>query len=151
MSDLDILNEQNDIDLSSVDTSYPILPKNLYKFTVADIKIVPGKTREGSKVLEVKCELAEDAVAISGRHINAGFPLTFRIGLTPTEKYTESMRNESLARFMDAVVGESARKANGKLQPIERFMGQTFQANLLVKEDEQFGTRNEFGRLIKKD
>lgn len=145
MDDIDILNDMDNVDLSSVNTDFPLLPKGTYEFTVTEAQVVSSKNREGGKVFEVKAALNQQARSTLGREINAGFPLTFRVGLTPTEKYTQQAIAENLAKFQEAVLGNK-----GRFMPMEQYIGKTFKANIGIDKTEQYGERNEFLRLLKK-
>jgi hypothetical protein len=154
MDNLDILNELNDVNLSDVDTNFPVLPKSPYKVLISNVEVKESKGDKGGNYLEVKMTLNQDGVKSTKQvPVAAGFPLTMRIGLTPTEKYPQDTIKRNLAQFLDGTIGESARKSGQGLTPLEKFTGieATARVSISTKDVEQYGERNEVNGLLKKD
>lgn len=106
-----------DEDLSSVDTSMPLLTKAIYDMSIDDISLVENKAKTGQN-LKIKIKTTTDAVSTRGEPIRSGWPLTTYISLVPTEEYTKDSINRALARFMKAVEGKAT-----SINPISRFKG----------------------------
>jgi len=138
MSDQDILGT----DLSSVESSFPILPGGMYEVTIAEMKTEANKAGTGSN-LKMKYTLVNPATARDGKTVNAGFPLFDLISITKTEKYDPTQR---LAQFKEAATGNKS----GSFAPIEQYIGMTMAIQLSVEESAEFGTSNRVKRYIKK-
>lgn len=122
----DILN----VDLTSVDTSYPLLAAGVYPFTVA--KCEYGKTKDGTgNLVKIQLKLNVAAKDIKGAPVNVGFTINDQISVTPSEKYTTDMITRALKKFREGVVG----KAPGPFAPIDQYVGQTVVANISIEED----------------
>lgn len=138
MSDNDILGT----DLTSVESSFPILPAGAYEVTIREMKTEPNKAGTGSN-LKMKYSLNNPAVSREGKSVNAGYPVFDLISITKTEKYDPMPR---LAQFKEAATGNKI----GGFAPIEQYIGCTMTVQLGVEESEQYGSKNTVKRYVKK-
>lgn len=134
-----------DEDLSSVDTSMPILAADVYDLKIHEAKVAPNNEGTG-QVLKLALKTTKDAQSKSGENINAGFPIFHNIGLSPTEKYTKDMIKKNVASFLEAV------GAGMTLNPVERLIGRNVRAKVTIQpERDQYPESNRIGRFVKID
>jgi hypothetical protein len=104
-----IFDDLGNTDLSSVDTSYPVLVPDTYEFTITGIKKVEFKAStkmpNGGEGLQISATLNGPGKDTKGRDVNPGYQVTHMISLTPTEKMTADAIKANVARFLDAVLG----------------------------------------------
>lgn len=117
--------DHNDIDLSSVDLSRPVIDKQTIRCTVSDVKI---EEKEGRKNFNIVLNTEAPATSRDGKTLQPGFKHTESILMTPTGGLTQEMINEKLARFQKGVIG-----AQGRLMPLDQYIGKqvdvTFEAD----------------------
>jgi len=101
--------EQDPLDTpaSQVDLTYPRLPATNYEMVVADAKTVRNKRQDGDN-LEVQFKTLKDVQSTKGETVPAGFQLTYRIGLTETEKRKNVNIAKDVVRLIKAAkLGDS--------------------------------------------
>ena len=91
-----------DEDLSSVDTSMPVLREDIYLLEVTDAKEVPTNDGKG-QMLTITLKTVEDGIATNGYAINKGFPVFARTSITPTEKYPKDRIRMEVAKICQAI------------------------------------------------
>lgn len=150
MSDqIDSLSDLQNVDLSGVDTSFPVIAPGAYRFKVADVQVVPNKNKDGNNFV-VKLTLDQLVMSVpdaggAAREISPGFPLTHLISMKPTEKYDQSAINRNLAGFQEAVLGRK-----GSLLPLTQYVGLDVTCQVKVEESAEFGKQNRVSRFVKK-
>lgn len=128
MSDLDILQQVQDVDLGKVETSFPILAQGVVQAVIAEIefKEIENKKNEVNPWCLVKYTLAQPWKTqpipdVPVRDVNIGFPITERISLKPwTDPKTGEVKNfgiTRLAQLREAVFGKA--QAGAKFVPAE--------------------------------
>jgi hypothetical protein len=143
----DVVNSLDSMDMSSVNTSFPVLRPGPYNFQVESMEIKESKKTAGQMSLNIKLKLLQEGQDHkTGAVINAGFPLFHTILLTPVGKLTPDMIKRSLAQFMEGVLGHK----NGPFKPFEQYLGQTVTARVKVDSSEQYGDQNRIDAFIKK-
>jgi hypothetical protein len=143
-----LLPTQIDVDLTTVDTSYPVLAAGVYPFKVDTAIVKPNKANTGH-LLELDCELLVDATDSKGKPIKAGYKMTHRCGLSPTDKYSLEDIAKNVATIQDAILGH--RVALDAFDT-DMLIGQRFIAKTKVTaETNEYPEKAEFGRLVAKD
>ena len=122
-----------DEDLGSVDTSMPVIKGGLtVELEVTSVSEEPNKDNSGNNLV-IKTRTVKELPSTKGPMINAGFPLTKYISLTPVEgradkkDYRKEDIRKNLAQFLEAVEGKK-----GVLNPTERFKGMHVLAKITV-------------------
>ncbi len=126
MSDIDILQQINDIDLSTVQTGFPLLKSGVVALTIQSFEDDVEK-----KALKVKFVTAQPWEDIDGKVINPGFPQTdfirFNTWTDPDSGKEKNFGVERIVALRAAVFG--------KAKPGDKFdrsalLGQQVQARL---------------------
>jgi hypothetical protein len=87
-----------DVDVSAVDTSFPVLSANTYELAVAEITKVQNNAQTGENI-KMQLKTTSPGISTTGEPIPAGFIIHHNISLTPTEKYREANIAKSIASF----------------------------------------------------
>lgn len=134
---LDIFDELGSEDLSTVDTSYPILAPGQYEFQVKEA--TKEEAESGYQYLLFKCSLVTpNAVDTNGNPVPVGYVMRNMIGLTPAEKTIKEVGLEeakkrikaNVVKFLDAVV------ENRYFDPtLETYVGLNFFAKTRVSKE----------------
>lgn len=124
---LNILNE----DLTTVDTSRPLLAKASIDLQVASLKLEPNKAGTGQNI-NIMFKTVNPERSTSQETINPGFPVFHTMSVTPTEKFTPDMIKKNLRLFQVACDGESAA---GKFGDGQQYVGKTLTAIVGIRED----------------
>lgn len=128
-------------DLTSVDTSFPVLEAGVISCVIAEMK--EGETKENKKpVLNIKLTTAQPWKTTRGDEKPAGFPLNDMVSLSKTDKYDPRQR---LAQIKEAVFGD---KAGAFGQPAE-YIGKPVTVRIKVENDEEYGPRNRVASYVK--
>lgn len=147
--DLDISAQLDNIDLSTVSTSFPMLAAGLQEVNVAEVKIEPQKAPKTGKNLKIKLTLVNPAVDIEGKTVNAGFPLFDTVSLTKTFKDDGSVKYDptpKLALFKEVVTGSK----DGTFMPLEQYIGKSCLVQVsFVPAQGEFGPQNRIQRYVK--
>lgn len=123
--DHDILNEINNIDLSKVETSFPVLKSGVVKATIAEIEFDKKDKKDGSgvnRLAKIKYSLGQPWETqphdgLPAKPIAPGFPVTETIYLDPfKDEKTGEEKNLGIARL--ALLRESVL---GKAKEGDRF------------------------------
>lgn len=111
-SELDIMEQLNSVDLSKVETSYPILKAGVVQAQIVEVSAVPA---EGDKkaYVNVKYTLAQpwESQPLDGpsKPINPGFPISERVYINDwTDPKTGEVKNFGRVRLLqlrEAVLG----------------------------------------------
>lgn len=91
-----------DIDLSGVDLSRPLLPRQTLRCRIGEVKLEKQENR--GRNLVVPLTLEENGTDTNGRTVNVGFVVIDRILVDPTGGLTQEMINERLARLQVAAL-----------------------------------------------
>lgn len=142
-----------DEDLSKVDTSMPVIRGGI----AAELEIVsvtqePKKDGTGSNVV-IKMKTTRELPSTKGDMINAGYPLTKYLSLSPVigrtdgkKEYTEDDVRRGLAQFMEAVEGKK-----GNMNPMERFAGKRVMVKVTVSPgNEQYADESNSIKFAKR-
>lgn len=97
-----------DEDLSSIDTSFPIVKEGIYDLELMTVEEVSTKDQQGSMV-KIKFALTEDAQGVSGDVVNKGYPIFHQIVVTPKGGLTMEMVKKSLASVLQPMGMKSLR------------------------------------------
>ena len=140
-------NEMLNADLTSVETSYPIIPAGVYNYTVSEMKIEPTKDKNGDVVL-IKLRLAQNAKDVKGRDVYPGLIITDRISLAPTEKYTSDMIRQRLKSFQRACF--TADSCPTAFAPLEQYIGKSVTVRVKIESDPKgvYDDSNRIARYI---
>lgn len=126
----DILNA----DLSTVTTTYPVLPVGVYEMRITEMKVVAGKDQtKQTKNLEFVLETLVPLQDVEGKAVPVGHKITDRFSLTLTEKYTKEMLDRRLKQVIESVWGKDAARATFG-SPSE-YIGQTAVVRLAIEKD----------------
>lgn len=153
-NDIDLTNSLMNVDLTSVETSLPILVPGTYAFTVREAKIEENSKKTGNN-MNFKFTLDNEAPGTldgksedsSGNPVmcKPGMSLYYTISLVKTDKYDPLQK---LAQFLEAVYGNRTTP----IMPVESHVGQSLIVKTVVDGtvDGPFGVKHSVGRLIKK-
>lgn len=108
---MDIFDQLANDDMSSVDTSFPLLAPDTYEFTITNIELKTSQNTGGSYISMSLALSSEGALTPNGDPVGPGYPVTHMISTSTTEKMSEEDIKRNIAQFMDAVVGKSARES----------------------------------------
>lgn len=169
MSEQDILNQLNDVDLSKVETSFPLLATGIVPVTIGkcEFKTEPSKKREGTNTyLQVDYSLAQPWKTIAhdgnpSKTINPGdrgssFSERIYVGKTLDDKTGEMKWYglEQMAKLREAAFGKAAEGA--KLIPVE-LIGQQIMVKLTFEPEprnkdtgEKYGPRTSVTGYVRK-
>lgn len=121
-----------DIDLTGVDISRPLLPRQTLRCRTGDVR-AERRDENSPRQLVIPLTLEEPGKDTNGNEVGVGFAVTGRIQLDATGKLTQAMINERVARFQIAVT-----KADkpGRLV-IEELSGREVMVTFDVRVDKQ--------------
>lgn len=128
-------------DLTSVDTSRPLLEPGSYEFEVAKLEKTRNKSETGDN-LSLELHLKSTAKSTKGNVLNPGFPVFHTFSLVATEKYDPRTQ---LAAFQEAVLGH---KEN--FGPLDKYLGKTLSCKVKVESSEAYGDQTRIQRFIAK-
>lgn len=162
--DLDILQSIQSVDLSKVETSFPILAGGIVSCQIQDIDISAKESKKGDTLpwATIKFALAQPwkTVPIDGapsKDVAPGFSFTHRILLAPwTDPKTQEVKNigiQELTLLRECIYGKAPEGT--RLDPNE-LLGQTVMVKLKFepaprgKDGETFGPRTEVSGYVRK-
>ncbi len=127
--DEEVVISNDDIDLSGIETGYPVFDNQHVNCIISALQTVKSDGRTSKRILLT----TEDPItSIGGVTKDAGFKLTDRIGLDVSGGRTQERINEDLAKFQTAALGLSrAEKWGGD----ERYVGQRVRVTLKKRPD----------------
>jgi len=137
VSAIDIFDQLGSEDLTSVDTSYPILAGGQYEFKIKEM--TKEQSDSGFEYLLVKASLVStNALDVSGEPIKPGYVLRHMIGLTPIEKQVQEKGLEAVVKdikrniviFLDAVTEDRQWDPS-----LELYIGKNFFAKTKVTKE----------------
>jgi hypothetical protein len=134
-----------DVDLSSVDTSFPLLAEGMYDLEVKAMEQKKTKDEQGDMIVATFVTTREGR-STKGAPINPGFPIFYRLNLTPKGEMTEAMILRNLAKFREGVTGSKS----GSFGPIEQYVGKVVRAKVVVRVDKtgNFGDVNDIKSFV---
>lgn len=136
------------LDLTKVDTGFPIVPAGLYQATVAEIRAEPNNKGTGQN-LKIKLTLNEPTNDLSGNPTNPGFPIFDLISLVESRDDSGNIKydpRKRLAAFKEGVTGNK----EGSFNPLEQYLGMTCTIRVKVEDDPEYGKSNRVNRYVKK-
>lgn len=155
---MNLLNE----DLTKVDISRPVLKKGgPLRFVVAEMKKEKTKATANQSDDKASWMLVTTFKTVfpwegtkEGERINAGFTLTERVMLTPTEGKgdkrgrDEEMILKDLKRLRMAILGEE-KGSVGNFLPLDQYLRKEVDAIIDIEEDEsgQYGPQNRLRKM----
>lgn len=163
MSDeIDILQQINDVDLATVETSYPIAKGGVVQAIVNDIEFVDNKDKTG-KSAAIKYSLNQPWETVPDengkvKEIKPGYIVSESIWLMPwTDPKTNEVKNfglQRLAQLREAILGKAQPGAKFRK---EELIGQPITLRLVYnpapsnkKTGEVFGPRTEVSSYVRK-
>lgn len=163
-SELDILNSIQNVDLSKVETSFPLLKTGNVQAQIVEMTFSMKEKKDGDKYPNcmVKYALAQPwtTVAVDGapaKDVQPGFTFSENIYMAPVTKKDGSVDNfgiQRLALLRECIHGKAAEGA--KIQK-EDFLGQTVMVKLKFdpaprdkKTGEVFGPRTDVDGYVRK-
>ena len=116
MSDeVDILSQLDNIDLSTVQTGFPLLKTGIVSMTITGFE--DDRADNGTQILKVKLALAQPWQDVDSKTVNQGFPMTDFIRFNEwVDPKTNEKKNFGLLR-----VAELRAAVMGKAKPGDRF------------------------------
>lgn len=112
-----LTNSLMDLDLTSVQTVFPLIDPGLKTVRVAEISITPNRSGTGDnlKMKLVTTEAYRGSRGSEPVELQPGYAIMFTTSLVKTEKFNPL---ERLASIMDCFLGR-----RGSFMPIEQFLG----------------------------
>lgn len=157
--DIDILNQLSNINLSSVQTSFPLLATGLYDLTVAEMKVEQQKAPKVGNNIKIKLTTQNPSVDIDGKQVNPGFPMFDTISLTKSFKEDGSINYDpaqKLAAFKEAVTGSKEGSFGAPAEWAELYVGKTVQARVTYsptsvdkRTQKDYGPQSRIDRYVK--
>lgn len=133
------------LDLSTVDTSRPVLPEGMYALVVDKVEVAPNKAGNGNNLLMVWKTLEDSPDSTGDKVINAGFPLRKYYPLQQSENEKAPDFKQDLARLQDAMEGTT--QGNRPAFNPYNYQGRRVIAKLKIKVDDVYGAQNEIVKL----
>ena len=118
MSTLQVPPHLLDLDLGSIDTSFPVLKGGMYDLVIKKSEVGRNKNNDGD-LWTVQLSTVKDSKGVKGDDIKAGATVFHRVGLTPTEKYDIEGILKNVARFTQAVKPAVAIKVSSFVQALQ--------------------------------
>lgn len=156
MENVDILNELNNVDLSTV-KGYPLLPSGVYDFEVKEMVLEDQKSGSG-KNLVIKYALVDPTTDIEGAQVHPGYVVTERISLVKTFNEDGTERYNPLPRlkqFREAIFGKTSEGT--AFMPLEQYFAQRitlrlkYEANVVNKKSkEEYGPQTSVAGYVKR-
>jgi hypothetical protein len=122
-ADADFLSE----DLSTTDTSFPVVKEGPAELLIAKVEKLPNKKGNGFN-LKFTLKAMGELVTTKDEVVQAGFPFTTLIPITPSENYTEDMIKRKVALFVQAMKGTL-------LFPLAQWEGQVAQCRITIRKE----------------
>jgi hypothetical protein len=91
-----------DIDLNSIDTSFPLIANGAIADFVVE-KIEAGTTKANAPMLKLTLKTTSPVASVKGDTLNAGVSVFHNINLSATGKATPQMVAQNIAAFAQAV------------------------------------------------
>lgn len=132
-----------DMPAGAIDTSFPLLsPDRICRFEIVSSTIGPSRNNEASETWTIKHKLLKDATSTAGEPIKAGFPVTIRMGITPTEAhdgkdaYTAQMIARNVAARLQGIFGKDTKVSPRQLfADPKQIEGKIVEARVGVQKD----------------
>src|SRR2546421_10633646 len=148
-----------DLDLASVDTSFPVLRPGLYELVVKEASVEKTAAGDG-EMLVLQLATTQPAKDVKGNTLNPGTILFHRVGLKLTDKYDHMAIVKNVARFTQALKPQVSMKAdvifNGFSSACKAFVGRLLTAKIEAlpegvdkKNGRSLPPRNEISQLEK--
>ncbi len=135
------------LDLSTVDTSRPVLPESLYVLEVGNVEVANKKDDDTKRNLVITFKTTVDSPDATGeRIISAGFQITKYYPLQQSDKEKAPDYRRDLAVLQDAMEGTK----QGERPPFNPFnyIGRQVLAKVKIKPaTDDFGAGNEIAKL----
>lgn len=141
MNEVPSVDSMLNADLSSVDTSFPVLAAGVVSCVIAECS--RGETKEKKvPVLNFKFTTSTPHAKSTGDMQPAGFPLRDMVSLNPTEKYDPRQR---LAQIKEAVFGTK----EGSFGDPAEYVGKPVTLRIKIESSEEFGNQNRVAAYVK--
>lgn len=128
-------------DLSSVDTSFPVLQAGVVNCVVAECRLGESKEKKTPGIM-MKLTTSHSVKTTKGIEKPAGFPINHTIWLTPSEKYDPKT---NLAQFKEAVFGDKS----GAFGDPAQYVGHPVAIRLGIESSEEFGEQNRVKSFVR--
>jgi hypothetical protein len=140
----DVLNEIQKTDLTTVQTTMPVLKAGLYEGTVAEAKVEKNKKDTGSN-LNIKISLAHATTDENGKAVNAGFPVFDTISLVRTfQADGTTVKYEPMTKVAAFAKGLGV----SSIMPVESLVGKPITFRVKIEDDVQYGRKNRIERYV---
>lgn len=132
-----------DTPVNEIDISIPKVKGGLYVLTIAQADKAPSKSDADRETLTVMLKTTQQAQTTNNETIEAGYPLYWRLGVTPKEPdYPATRIAKSIAQLCQAA-GMSSVTPRQILEDPKQLEGKTVQAKVIVqKETDDFPESN---------
>ncbi len=107
-----------DLDLGSIDTSFPVIKSGMVDLVIKECTIVRNSNNDGD-LWTIKMATTRVQKGVKGEDIKDGAVVFHRISLTPTDKYDVEGILKNTARFTQAVKPQVAIKVPAFIQAIQ--------------------------------
>jgi len=142
---VDLLQHLNDIDLTTVDRSRPLIKNGTVATFVIEKMEVRDAKKEGNHNLNIELRMVTPEVPAEGddgKTINAGYKVFDLVSLAKTDKYNPA---EKLADIQLAVFGEQRKGFK-----IEEYLNQEVTLTIKVEQSGDYPAQNRVSRWRKK-
>tara|TARA_R110000803_G_scaffold136034_1_gene202981 strand:+ start:7580 stop:8062 length:483 start_codon:yes stop_codon:yes gene_type:complete len=138
------------VDLSQVDTSYPVCEAGIHACTVKALEVVPKKDDPSKRNIKASFALTEAAprAGMPGEFVNAGYVFVNYMPLQQSDNPNAPDFKVGLAKFLDAVLGTTEEDRPKTFPQPSELIGLACNVVVKVEEDDVFGTRNNVGNVL---
>jgi hypothetical protein len=137
---VDLLEHLDNIDLTSVDRSFPVIKEGTYAFELTKFETKKNKAKTGTNLI-VHTKTLQEVETEDGRKLNAGFPIQTNVSLVPTDKYNPAT---TLADIQLCLLGEQRKGFK-----LSDYVGRKGVFKLKVEESTEYGRQHRVARWVK--
>ena len=120
-----------DEDVSTVDTSFPVISANTYELVIESAEKVTNNAGTGEN-LKIQFKTTTPAIDTAGEQVPAGFTIHHNISLTPTPKYAQANIKKAIASLAQSA-GLTG-KVSDFVNDASKFVSATVTAKVGIKK-----------------
>lgn len=116
-----------DEDMSTIDTSMPLIKDGPCKLLLVKLEKLPNKKGTGF-LLKFTLKATEDMETVKGDLVHVGYPVFKQISITPTPQYDEDAIKRAVALFVQSAKGT-------KLFPLSQYEGMILPCRMTIRKE----------------
>jgi hypothetical protein len=122
-------------DAAAVDTSFPLLPTGIYDMEITDCGVGASKSKPENQVMTIKMATTQDVTDTKGEHLNKGFPIYYRIGITPTPDYDAKAIAKKLATVLKQCGVAQGITPRGFINDAKMVVGKVVRVKIAIQKE----------------